>query len=89
MIAVFVTELGGGLDPPLNHQITNKKWLKSPYHQQKMAQITITKSPLRSPITNKKASNHQIFFDAQTKVSTKKMMPLFKSPTKMAQITKN
>ena len=52
-----------------------------------MAQITITKSPLRSPITNKKASNHQIFFDAQTKVLTKKMMPLFKSPTKMAQIT--
>jgi len=62
-----------------------------------MAQITI--SPTKngsnhhhqeSPqITNKKSSNQKIFFDAQAKVSTKKMMPLFKSPTKMAQITKN
>ena len=63
---------GGGLDPPFNHQITNKKWLKSPYHQQKMAQITITKCPLRSPITKQKASNHHTFFCAQKEVSVKK-----------------
>ena len=57
----------GGPVPPLNHQITNKKWLKSPYHQQKMAKITITKCPLRSPVTKQKSSNHHIFFSAQTK----------------------
>ena len=55
-----------------NHHITNKKLLKSPYHQQKMAQITITKCPLRSPITKQKASNHHTFFSAQTEVSFKK-----------------
>ena len=89
--------MGGGGSPPLNHQITNKKWLKSPYHQQKMAQITITKCPLRSPITKQKASNHHTFFSAQTEVSVKNgnFWHLFcsyfrsgiitKSPTKIAK----
>jgi hypothetical protein len=51
--------LRGGQDPPpLNHQITSFSSLFSLFHQQKMAQITITSNLFISPITRQKWPNH-------------------------------
>jgi len=46
----------GGPRPPLQSPIKNGS-----NHHPKMAKITITKWILRSPITKKKLSNHQVF----------------------------